>query len=58
MKLKDIKTNPDNLRVIRDEKFQKLKQSIQDFPKMMELRPMIVDAGGMILGGNMRSLLR
>jgi len=54
IKLSSIKHNPDNPRVIRDDKFQKLKQSIQDFPKMMSLRPMVVDDQGIILGGNMR----
>lgn len=54
MKLSQIKTNPNNPRIIRDEKFEKLKKSIQDFPQMMELRPIIVDESGTILGGNMR----
>lgn len=54
MKLSDILPNPENPRVLRDEKFAKLKQSIQDFPKMMSLRPIIIDNMGMILGGNMR----
>jgi DNA modification methylase len=54
MNIKDIKPNPDNPRVIRDEKFQKLKKSIEEFPKMMALRPIVVDDNGMILGGNMR----
>ena len=54
MKLSDIHPNPDNPRIIRDEKFQKLKRSIEEFPKMMALRPMVVDAAGMLLGGNMR----
>jgi hypothetical protein len=54
IKLSSIKPNPDNPRVIRDEKFERLKQSIQDFPKMMSLRPMVVDDQGIILGGNMR----
>ena len=54
MKLKDIRPNPDNPRVIRDEKFQKLKRSIEEFPKMMSLRPIIIDADGVVLGGNMR----
>lgn len=53
-KLKDLKPNPDNPRVLRDEKFRKLRQSIQDFPKMMELRPIVVDQDNMVLGGNMR----
>ena len=54
MKLKDIRPNPDNPRVIRDEKFQKLKRSIEEFPKMMSLRPIVIDADGVVLGGNMR----
>lgn len=54
MKITDILPNPENPRVLRDEKFTKLKQSIQDFPKMMSLRPIVIDNMGMILGGNMR----
>jgi len=54
MRLKDIKPNPNNPRVLRDDKFQKLKQSITEFPKMMSLRPMVVDSDGIILGGNIR----
>jgi len=54
VKLKDIFTNPANPRIIKDAKFQKLVKSIDEFPKMMELRPIIVDSEGMILGGNMR----
>jgi len=54
MKLSEIKPNPNNPRVLRDERFEKLKQSIQEFPKMMSLRPMVIDSDGIILGGNMR----
>jgi hypothetical protein len=54
MKLTDIKPNPDNPRVIRDEKFKRLCKSIQDFPKMMELRPIVIDSDNVVLGGNMR----
>lgn len=54
MKLSQIRKNPNNPRIIRDEKFEKLKRSIQDFPQMMELRPIVVDEDGVILGGNMR----
>jgi len=54
MKLKDIKPNPHNPRVLRDDKFAKLKQSISEFPKMLSLRPMVIDENNMILGGNMR----
>ena len=54
MKLKDIKSNKANPRTIKDDKFRKLLKSIQEFPKMMELRPMVIDADGTVLGGNMR----
>jgi DNA modification methylase len=54
MKLKDIKPNPSNPRVIRDEKFAKLKKSIQEFPKMLSLRPIVLDENNMVLGGNQR----
>ena len=54
MKLSDIKPNPNNPRVIKDEKFIKLKKSIEDFPKMMKLRPMVINEDNIVLGGNMR----
>jgi ParB-like chromosome segregation protein Spo0J len=54
MKLSQIKPNPNNPRLIKDERFEKLCKSIQEAPKFMALRPIIVDANGMILGGNMR----
>lgn len=54
MRLKDIHINPDNPRIIKDERFKKLCKSIKEFPKMMTLRPIIIDNEGMILGGNMR----
>lgn len=54
MKLSALKANPNNPRVIRDARFEKLKNSIQEFPKMMKLRPIVIDNTGMILGGNMR----
>ena len=54
MKIKDIKPNPNNPRVLRDDKFQKLKQSITEFPKMLALRPMVIDENNVVLGGNMR----
>lgn len=49
-----IKLNPDNPRIIKDDKFAKLVKSIQDFPEMLELRPIIVNSKMMVLGGNMR----
>lgn len=54
MKLKEIKPNKANPRIIKDYKFKKLCNSISEFPKMMELRPIVVDTDGTILGGNMR----
>ena len=54
IKLSDIKSNPNNPRLIKDEKFKKLVNSIKEFPKMMDLRPIIIDNDSMILGGNMR----
>jgi ParB-like chromosome segregation protein Spo0J len=54
IKLSEIKSNPNNPRVIKDEKFAKLVNSIKEFPKMMELRPMVVNSDNIVLGGNMR----
>lgn len=54
MKLSEIKINPKNPRIIKDDRFKKLVKSIDEFPKMMSLRPIIVDSDGMVLGGNMR----
>lgn len=54
MKLTDIKPNPNNPRIIKDANFKKLCKSIEEFPKMMALRPIVVDEDGMVLGGNMR----
>lgn len=54
IKLTTIKSNPNNPRVIRDEKFKKLVKSIEEFPKMMALRPMVVNEHMVVLGGNMR----
>ena len=57
MKLSNIKPNPDNPRVIKDLAFEKLCQSIKDFPKMLELRPMVTDENGVVLGRNMQKQL-
>ena len=54
MKLSEIKANPNNPRLIKDDKFKKLVKSIQEFPKMMDLRPMVVNSDNIVLGGNMR----
>ncbi len=55
MKLSALKTNPNNPRICKDDKFFKLVNSILEFPKMMELRPMVYDEENIIQGGNMRS---
>jgi len=49
-----IKPNPTNPRVIRDAKFKQLVRSIQEFPEMLELRPIVVNEQMITLGGNMR----
>ena len=58
MKISDLKANPKNPRIIKDDKFKKLVKSLQEFPEMMEKRPMVcvTDADGKLypLGGNMR----
>lgn len=54
MLLSSLKANPANPRIIKDEKFARLKKSLKDFPQMMSLRPIVVDESNMVLGGNMR----
>ena len=54
IKINKIKTNPKNPRVIRDYKFDKLVNSIKEFPQMLKIRPIIIDENDIILGGNMR----
>jgi DNA modification methylase len=49
-----IKPNPNNPRVIKDDKFDKLVASIKEFPKMLEIRPIVVNDDMIVLGGNMR----
>jgi DNA modification methylase len=54
VKTKDIIPNENNPRILKDDKFKKLVQSIKDFPEMLEIRPIVVNNEMMILGGNMR----
>lgn len=58
VKIADIKPNPKNPRIIKDDKFQKLVNSLRDFPDMLRKRPLVcfTDADGkkVVLGGNMR----
>ena len=54
VKINELKQNPDNPRIIKDHKFKKLVESIKTFPEMLDLRPIVVDADMIVLGGNMR----
>lgn len=54
IKLYKIKSNPDNPRLIKDDKFHKLVKSIKEFPEMLEIRPIVVNDELIVLGGNMR----
>ena len=53
-----LKPNPSNPRILRDEKFLKLKASIESFPDMLNKRPIVAvtdtDGKYMVIGGNMR----
>jgi site-specific DNA-methyltransferase (adenine-specific) len=53
-KISEVKLNPNNPRLIKDDKFKKLVQSIKDFPEMLSIRPIVVNQDMIILGGNMR----
>ena len=58
VKISQVKANPKNPRVIKDDKFKKLIKSIQDFPQMLDKRPLVcftdIDKKYVVLGGNMR----
>jgi hypothetical protein len=54
VKISEVKSNPNNPRQIKDDKFAKLVQSIKDFPEMLDIRPIVVNADMVVLGGNMR----
>jgi len=54
LKLKDLKVNPNNPRLIKNDKFLKLVQSIKDFPEMLEVRTLVLNKEMVILGGNQR----
>jgi DNA modification methylase len=54
IKISQVKSNPNNPRLIKNDKFKKLVKSVQDFPEMLELRPIVVDENMIVLGGNMR----
>lgn len=52
--IKTLKMNPNNPRIIKDDKFKKLVKSIKEFPEMLDVRPIVVDDDMVVLGGNMR----
>ena len=52
--IKSIQENPNNPRTITEDKFRKLVKSLQQFPEMLEARPIVVDGNNVVLGGNMR----
>jgi DNA modification methylase len=52
--IKEVKLNPDNPRVIKNDKYKKLVESVRDFPEMLNIRPIVVNADMVVLGGNMR----
>jgi len=54
MNLSELQENPNNPRIIKDDKFQKLVTSIKEFPEMLEARPIVVNPENIVLGGNMR----
>lgn len=49
-----LSNNPSNPRTINEEQYGKLKQSLIDFPEMLQTRPLIADKNGTVIGGNMR----
>lgn len=49
-----IKPNKNNPRTITEEKLEDLKESLRKYPRLLELRPLVVDDKGFVLGGNMR----
>jgi len=54
VKISKVIPNENNPRFIKDYKFKKLVKSIQDFPEMLKLRPIVVNKDMVVLGGNMR----
>lgn len=54
MPLSQLSENVSNPRTITDTKLERLVESILVFPRMLTLRPIVVDENNVILGGNMR----
>ena len=54
VKINKVKPNETNPRLIKDSKFNKLVESVREFPEMLKLRPIVVNSDMVVLGGNMR----
>ena len=54
VKISQLQVNEQNPRTCTDKQFDKLVRSVITFPKMLEVRPIVVGEGGVALGGNMR----
>lgn len=54
VKLSELKPHPDNPRTITREKMDKLKDSLTGFNEMTNVRPLVVNSKGQVIGGNMR----
>lgn len=54
IKISKLQENPDNPRLLRADKKEKLEKSIKEFPEMLSARPIVVNQEYTILGGNMR----
>jgi hypothetical protein len=54
VEIEAVKYNESNPRFINDEDLERLKKSLQDFPEMLKLRPVVINNENVVLGGNMR----
>ena len=54
IKVSEIVPNENNPRIIKEDKFQRLVESIKTFPEMLHVRPLVIDENNVVLGGNMR----
>ena len=54
VKISKVKPSETNPRLIKDSKFNKLVESVKEFPEMLKLRPIVVNKDMVVLGGNMR----
>ena len=48
--ISEVKLNPNNPRLVKDDKFAKLVDSIKNFPKMLEIRPIVVNDDMFLVG--------